>query len=82
MEANNLDISALEGKMSAFEEEGKTAMLLAVDNQLAGLIAVADTLKEHSADAVKTLQADGIGSHHDYRRQPKNSQSHRSAGRR
>ncbi len=33
MEANNLDISMLEGKMSAFEEEGKTAMLIAVDNQ-------------------------------------------------
>jgi P-type Cu+ transporter len=60
MEANNLDIRMLEGKMSAFEEEGKTAMLLAVDNQLAGLIAVADTLKEHSADAVKTLQQMGL----------------------
>ncbi len=60
MEANNLDISALEGKMSAFEEEGKTAMLLAVDNQLAGLIAVADTLKEHSVEAVKTLQQMGL----------------------
>ena len=60
MEANNLDISALEGKMSAFEEEGKTAMLLAVDNQIAGLIVVADTLKEHSADAVKTLQHMGL----------------------
>jgi Cu+-exporting ATPase len=60
MEANNFDIRALEGKMSAFEEEGKTAMLLAVDNQLAGLIAVADTLKEHSADAVKTLKQMGL----------------------
>jgi P-type Cu+ transporter len=60
MEVNNLDISALEEKMSAFEEEGKTAMLLAVDNQIAGLIAVADTLKEHSADAVKTLQQMGL----------------------
>ena len=60
MEANNLDIEAFEGKMSAFEEEGKTAMLLAIDNQFAGLIAVADTLKEHSADAVKTLQQMGL----------------------
>ena len=60
MEANNLDISALDGKMSVFEEEGKTAMLLAVDNQLVGLIAVADTLKEHSTDAVKTLQQMGL----------------------
>ncbi|HUK85698.1 MAG TPA: heavy metal translocating P-type ATPase [Candidatus Acidoferrum sp.] len=60
MEANNLDISVLEGKMSVLEKEGKTAMLLAVDNQFAGLIAVADTLKEHSADAVKTLQQMGF----------------------
>jgi Cu+-exporting ATPase len=60
METNNLDTSALEGKMSAFEQEGKTAMLLAFDNHLAGLIAVADTLKEHSVEAVKTLQQMGL----------------------
>jgi Cu+-exporting ATPase len=60
MEANNLDIGAFDVKMKGLEEEGKTAMLLAVDNQLAGLIAVADTLKEHSADAVKTLQQMGL----------------------
>ncbi len=60
MEANNLDIGAFEAKMKELEEEGKTAMLLAVDTQLAGLIAVADTLKEHSADAVKTLQQMGL----------------------
>ena len=60
MEANNLDIGAFEVKMKGLEEEGKTAMLLAVDTQLAGLIAVADTLKEHSADAVKTLQQMGL----------------------
>jgi Cu+-exporting ATPase len=60
MEANNINISALEDKMTALEEEGKTAMLIAVDNQLAGLITVADTLKEHSTDAVKTLQQMGL----------------------
>ena len=60
MEINNLDIGAFDAKMKALEEEGKTAMLLAVDTQLAGLIAVADTLKEHSADAVKTLQQMGL----------------------
>ena len=60
MDANNLDIGAFDVKMNGLEEEGKTAMLLAVDNQLAGLIAVADTLKEHSADAVKTLQQMGL----------------------
>ena len=60
MEVNNLDIGAFDTKMKGLEEEGKTAMLLAVDTQLAGLIAVADTLKEYSADAVKTLQHMGL----------------------
>lgn len=60
METNSVDISALEPKMAAFEEQGKTAMLLAVDGKAAGLIAVADTVKEHSAQAVATLKKMGL----------------------
>jgi Cu+-exporting ATPase len=60
MEANNLDINGLEAQMKGLEEEGKTAMLLAVDGKVAGLIAVADTLKEHSADAVAKLKEMGL----------------------
>ena len=60
IEANNIDISPLEGKMTALEQEGKTAMLVAVDNKLAGLIAVADTLKDHSAKAVAKLKQMGL----------------------
>jgi Cu+-exporting ATPase len=60
METNGINITALEDAMKHLEEEGKTAMLLAVDNQPAGLIAVADTLKEHSTEAVKTLQQMGL----------------------
>jgi Cu+-exporting ATPase len=60
MEANNIDISQLETEMTALEEEGKTAMLIAVDNQSAGLIVVADTLKEHSATSVAELQRMGL----------------------
>jgi Cu+-exporting ATPase len=60
MEANSLDIAALEAKMTALEEEGKTAMLLAVDGQVAGIVAVADTLKENSEDAVGKLKAMGL----------------------
>ena len=48
--------------MAAFEEQGKTAMLLAVDGKAAGLIAVADTLKEHSAEAVAALKKMGLKS--------------------
>ncbi len=36
-------------------EEGKTPMFLAIDNQLAGIIAAADVLKENSIEAVKRL---------------------------
>src|SRR5207253_1841961 len=43
-----------------FEGEGKTAMLLAVDGQLAGVIAVADTLKDHAVEAIRALKAMGI----------------------
>jgi Cu+-exporting ATPase len=60
MEVNNIVTGNFEGGMRKLEEEGKTVMLLAVDNEFAGLIAVADTLKEHSADAVRTLQDMGL----------------------
>ena len=49
-----------EGALARFEGEGKTAMLLAVDGQLAGLIAVADTLKDHAVEAIRALKAMGI----------------------
>jgi Cu+-exporting ATPase len=60
MQTSNIDISALEGKMTSLEEGGKTAMLIAVDGKFAGLIAVADTLKEHSGEAVHALQQMGL----------------------
>lgn len=47
-------------KMEAFEQDGKTAMLIAIDRQYAGLIAVADTIKETSKDAVARLKKMGI----------------------
>ena len=46
--------------LRGFETDGKTAMLLAVDGQLAGVIAVADTLKDHADEAVRALKAMGI----------------------
>lgn len=42
------------------ENDGKTAMLLAIDGTAAGVIAVADTLKENSKVAVARLKALGI----------------------
>jgi Cu+-exporting ATPase len=60
MQTNNINITPLEAKMTTLEEDGKTAMLTAVNGKPAGLIAVADTLKENSAEAVKTLQQMGL----------------------
>jgi Cu+-exporting ATPase len=46
--------------MRRLEGEGKTAMLLAVDGQLAGVVAVADTLKPEAREAVAQLKAQKI----------------------
>lgn len=47
-------------EMSALEEAGKTVMLAAIDGQYAGLVAVADTIKESSQEAVARLKQMGI----------------------
>jgi len=46
--------------ISELEAQGKTVMLLAIDAQLAALLAVADTVKETSAQAVTNLQQMGL----------------------
>jgi len=60
MQVNSLNIDSVEEKMQKLEEAGKTVMLVAVNNEPVGLIAVADTLKEHSAEAVSTLRQMGL----------------------
>ncbi|MGQ9469749.1 MAG: heavy metal translocating P-type ATPase [Nitrososphaerales archaeon] len=57
---NKIRIDDLEDKIIALEEEGKTAMILAYDGEVLGVIAVADTLKEYSAEAVKILEKMGV----------------------
>ncbi len=47
-------------RMTQLEEDGKTAMLIAVDGAYAGLVAVADTIKETSKEAVTRLKEMGI----------------------
>ncbi|MCL7412170.1 MAG: heavy metal translocating P-type ATPase [ANME-2 cluster archaeon] len=60
MTDNGMDPTPLNDTMEALENDGKTAMLIAKDSKIMGVIAVADTLKEHSARAVKYLQDMGI----------------------
>lgn len=52
--------SGVEDAMAKLENEGKTAMIVATDKEIIGLVAVADTLKENSAEAIKTLKKMGI----------------------
>jgi len=55
MNYHKIKIEEVEERISNLENEGKTVMILAVDEKIVGLIAVADTLKEFSIDAVKKL---------------------------
>lgn len=60
MHERGVDISALLGKAAELESQGKTVMFVAQDRQALGLIAVADTLKEYSAEAVQQLHRLGL----------------------
>ncbi len=52
--------SAVRDKYVAFAEEGKTPLFFAMDGKLLGIIAVADVIKEDSAEAIKQLENMGI----------------------
>lgn len=60
MQDNGVDIAAIENTLRSLEEQGKTVMLIAIDRKASGAIAVADTLKENSAEAVAELKKLGI----------------------
>lgn len=60
MEKFGVDAAEAYEPMARLEEAGKTAMLVAVDNRYAGLVAVADTIKETSGAAVRRLKEMGI----------------------
>jgi Cu+-exporting ATPase len=51
-----VDLTPLEGEVSRLEEDGRTVMLLANDREPIGIIGLADTLKEDSAQAVAELK--------------------------
>jgi P-type Cu+ transporter len=46
--------------LMVFEMQGKTATLIAIDNKLAGIIAIADTIKENAKQAIDSLKSMGI----------------------
>jgi len=60
MEQRKIFLNGLSGKAEQLSSEGKTPMFLAVEGEVAGIIAVADTLKENSKEAVEALQRMGL----------------------
>lgn len=56
MQQYGINITAVLPIMEELEENGKTAMLAGINGQYAGLVAVADTIKETSREAVRRLQ--------------------------
>ncbi|HYF51820.1 MAG TPA: heavy metal translocating P-type ATPase [Planctomycetota bacterium] len=60
LESRKIDTSPLSEKAQALSNDGKTAVFVAVDNKLCGLIAIADTLKSHATHAIRDLKAMGL----------------------
>jgi len=60
MEDYGIDFSSFQSDLHELEEEAKTAMLVAIDSKASGIIAVADTLKEDSVQAIAELKKMGV----------------------
>jgi P-type Cu+ transporter len=60
MKEHSVDFASLIQRAEALEADGKTVMFIAVNQEPAGLIAVADTLKENTLEAIQRLHKLGI----------------------
>jgi len=60
MEINAIEIAAAERDIQHLEENANTAILVAIDGHLTGVIGVADTIKEGSIQAINTLHEMGL----------------------
>ncbi|MEH7438798.1 heavy metal translocating P-type ATPase [Neobacillus drentensis] len=60
MNKYSIHFQTAESKMETLEENGKTAMLVAINREFAGMVAVADTVKETSKAAIKKLKDMGL----------------------
>jgi Cu+-exporting ATPase len=56
----NIDASGVIERAEALRKEGETVMFVGVDGRLAGLLGVADPIKESTAEAIRALHEDGI----------------------
>lgn len=60
MQAENITLDSLDEVALSLSDAGKTPMYVAVDGQMSGIVAVADTLKENSVAAVQQLHRLGL----------------------
>jgi Cu+-exporting ATPase len=60
MEENGVEFDGLRGQVERLANEGKTPMIVAKNHSAAGIVAVADTLKPNSREAVGALQRMGL----------------------
>ncbi|MFC5603694.1 heavy metal translocating P-type ATPase [Sporosarcina koreensis] len=60
MRSRDIALENIQATMEKMENEGKTAMLIAIDGELAGIVAVADTVKETSKEAIRRMQELGL----------------------
>ncbi|MGH7425135.1 MAG: HAD-IC family P-type ATPase, partial [Candidatus Methylomirabilales bacterium] len=57
MRDRKIPLDGLDAKASALADDGKTPMYVAIDGKPAGIVAVADTVKEDSKEAIRALKA-------------------------
>ena len=60
MEAQTIDVSALQSEVQALRALGQTVMFLAINNQVAGIVSVADPIKSTTLEAIQQLHAAGL----------------------
>lgn len=60
MEKFSIDTKPIESQLQTLEEKGKTAMILSDEQHVLGIVAVADTLKETSGEAIEQLRKMGL----------------------
>jgi Cu+-exporting ATPase len=60
MDHIGIDVAASAAEAEALRAEGQTVMFVAIDGRLAGLIGVADPIKESTAEAIDALHSEGV----------------------
>jgi Cu+-exporting ATPase len=60
LQEKKIDYVPLQEQLCLLEQQGKTVMLVVIDGETAGLLAVADIVKAESATAIKALQKRGL----------------------